>query len=477
MKAEDKVWLYNTIIVLSYLVAAPILIAVKGAGLGFLAGIAIPAPLVFWCALTNARRDKLFILMILVFSIVATPNLKIAGLPAMRAEQGIVLVVMGWGLYALLFRRKLELHVSLFSLMLAGLSLLILLSTTIGAVLGVRAIYSDLFELYKIMIYLGVFTVAATIAKSESDRWRVLDFASFSIAMSGLVAISQYFNPLNINKYYVQHIAPTQYATLVNDYFSPRAIGLSSNPNVFAFIAAIGVILSGILFKRTRRPRHLVFGTISLAALLMTKSRTGIIFLGVMLAVFFIIYFCQHVIAEGKLRVTYLRKMLIIFLGILLLIAVIFSVLPDSLIWRFKDIKDISSAGSWQARVEHWQENISFFLKSPILGIGSAKSIDFSYAPDNEWLLLLRKLGVLGTAWFVLCFALPIYVCWPKIKNTLEAKLFVSVLVGSTVYMLPAVVFHSFQLMPLVMIIAGLAFSALEDKRFVCSFREGGRKR
>lgn len=37
-----------------------------------------------------------------------------------------------------------------------------------------------------------------------------------------------------------------------------------------------------------------------------------------------------------------------------------------------------------------------YFSRSPYLGIGAGKSVGFKYAPDNEWLLLLRKYSFTG---------------------------------------------------------------------------------
>ncbi|MDD4347313.1 MAG: hypothetical protein PHZ11_10650, partial [Desulfitobacteriaceae bacterium] len=98
-----------------------------------------------------------------------------------------------------------------------------------------------------------------------------------------------------------------------------------------------------------------------------------------------------------------------------------------------------------------------------------AKSVGFKLAPDNEWLLLLRKYGLLGTSWFVLMFITPFYAYRSVLKHNLLAKLYAAILIGLAVYMLPAAVFHSFQLMPFVMILGGMVFSALPDNIYEVS--------
>jgi O-antigen ligase len=467
MRARQRLWFYNMVIVLAYLLAASLLLAVRGPGLKVLAVLALPAPLILWCAYSNLRRDSIFLLYMLVFAIVATPDIRVGGLPALRAEQGILALVALWCLYTLLTGKGLKLHLALFPGMFSGIGLFMLLSAAVGAVVGVPATLGDLVEFYKIIIYLGIFLVAATVIKTEADRWRVMGFANWSIALTGLIAMTQYLNPFHINERYVPRIAPTQFTSLVNNYFSPRVIGLSNNPNVYAVIAAVGVLLAVVLLFRTTKLHHLGLGGVSMLALLMTKSRTGLVLLVVMLASLYIIYFWQRVFVRGRIRLRPLAQMVMVFMVILIIAPLAFYVLPDSLVWRFREFADLGSATSWQARLEHWQENLQYFHQSPILGIGSAKSLTFRYAPDNEWLLLLRKFGILGTLWFILTFALPLGIYWPRLRGNTASKVYVSVLAGLSVYMFPAAVFHSYQLMPLVMILGGLTFSLLQDKQRV----------
>jgi hypothetical protein len=460
---EKKILQYNSILIFAYLFAAGLLLAVKGPGARVFAALALPLPFVLWCVWYNLRRDRLFFVYLLIFATVLTPDIRLGGLPALRIEQALVLAALAWGAIRLLIS-KVYIHLSLFVGMLAAFSGFVFISTLAGSLSGFRASINDLFEVYKIVIYLGVFCVTATATISQLGRERILRFCNFCIALSGLIAISQYVNPLGLNNYYVPKIAPTQFTTLVGGYFSPRVVGLANNPNIYAAIAAIGVIISLVLVMRTRKIYHLGFGFISGLGLLMTKSRTGIIFLAVMALVLFFLFFADKIIVGRKIRLRPLVTMIVLLCVAALAVPAVFLALPESLTWRFREIANIAASGSWQERMTHWQENIQYFSRSPYLGIGAGKSVGFKYAPDNEWLLLLRKYGLLGTTWFFLTFALPVFIYRKYLKRSLLTKMYISILMGLAVYMLPAAAFHSFQLMPLVMVLGGLVFSLLPNR-------------
>ncbi len=139
--------------------------------------------------------------------------------------------------------------------------------------------------------------------------------------------------------------------------------------------------------------------------------------------------------------------------------------LPEELTFRLKRIFYLSSDTSWNARLNNWQEYIDYFSKYPLFGIGPSKSVEFSYYADNEWLLLLQRYGIFGTMYFICIFAIPIIRYWNRLKRCIFGQLYVAILIGLIFYMIPAIVYHSFQLMPLIMVIAALAFSKEENLR------------
>src|SRR5699024_2286817 len=129
-----------------------------------------------------------------------------------------------------------------------------------------------------------------------------------------------------------------------------------------------------------------------------------------------------------------------------LLIAIYVSIYTDfsnEIFWRFESLYNITSDDSWTTRVNRWSENIELFKSSPLLGLGPLSRYNLQYAADNEWLLLLRSYGVLGTLYFLLMFIVP-HLRGSKSDYKI---LTLSILVSASVFMIPVAVFNSLTLM------------------------------
>ena len=89
---------------------------------------------------------------------------------------------------------------------------------------------------------------------------------------------------------------------------------------------------------------------------------------------------------------------------------------------------------------------------------------------DNEWLLLLRRYGLIGVIIFILWFAY-FYFGLSKIcrsSSSAEVRALAislqATLLAYAVYMIPVAVYHSLQLMPILLIFLGLAYSQIRSK-------------
>lgn len=405
---------------------------------------------------------NILILNLLVFFSVLSPSIDMRGLPSIRIEH--ILLVFSF-LYLLskgILKQKLDLKIFIFPILLIFFAFMNILSIVNGDLNGYNIVLNDIFELYKILVYVLMFVVVANLIVNNDEKIKALKSLNFCIMISNIVAITQYFNILNLNVRYIKYIAPTQQRALMPGYKFPRSVGLSNNPNVYAYIVVIGLILSIGLFLYSKDKKYIVSVATNFIALLMTRSRTGFIMFIVSFSVFIIFYIVQYII-KGKISIKDKFKW-IVRIGILLLIAlfVFIFILPDSLTWRLKGILDLSSTGSWQARLANWDEYLQYFFKNPFLGTGPVKSIEYQNQPDNEWLLLLKRYGIIGSIYFMLIFFIPIILNWKRLKRSLAGKIFISIAVGSLIYMIPAIVYHSFQLMSVLMILAALALTNTE---------------
>ena len=157
--------------------------------------------------------------------------------------------------------------------------------------------------------------------------------------------------------------------------------------------------------------------------------------------------------------------MLLLVVPLLLILGlVLVQVAPDRFLIRAGSALDLATDTSWQARLAHWESQLDIWKQSPVLGWGPGKET-MPTIVDNEWLLLLRRYGVLGILVFVLWFT-GIYRTLAKIiheaKNNYTEAFCVGLqatLIAYAIYMIPAAVYHNLQLMPILLILLGLAYS------------------
>ena len=124
--------------------------------------------------------------------------------------------------------------------------------------------------------------------------------------------------------------------------------------------------------------------------------------------------------------------------------------LYETIGWRFYSLLEFESTSSWQVRQQTWQKNMQLFMENPILGVGPLRRANSTVgAADNEWLLLLRTYGVAGT------FFLIVGIIWPHLwaKSGLLRVFVTGMLMSTAIYMIPAGVFYSLSLMPLLLIL------------------------
>ena len=89
---------------------------------------------------------------------------------------------------------------------------------------------------------------------------------------------------------YIFIIAPTQFKTLVGGYSWPRVVGLSNNPNVYAVIVSIGLLIGFSLYLYEKKKHNLFFLAINFIVLMMTLSRAGLTFCYIYKCIFALIY-------------------------------------------------------------------------------------------------------------------------------------------------------------------------------------------
>ena len=402
-------------------------------------------------------NNKNRIVYAIIFSIILIPSIRYKVIPSFRIEQVIVILFTIYMYCKLTFGGKIKKSNMTFPFMYLGFSFFIILSILIGSFKGIKVVPNDFFEIYKIYIYLGIYLITLSMVKNKEDKIKIIKFMILCILISVLISIQQYFNLFNLNERYVHIIAPTQFRTLVNNYPFPRVVGMTSNPNEYSVMPSIGAILSWGMYSITKKKKNLIYMMICIFGVLLTMSRSGFVFMASGIAIFTFLYslkpsFSINNIIEGRINLKALRFMMFSIVILTFIGIVIFNYLPQELTWRLMSGVKIKSDNSFQARVRNWKEHITYFKMSPIFGIGPAKSIEYEKHVDNEWLLFLRRYGIVGCSYIVFIFVFPFI----KSNDKFFKYIYFSVLIGSALYMIPAIIYNSFQIMPLIMILAGL---------------------
>lgn len=398
-------------------------------------------------------NKKNILIYVLVFSIFLTPNIKILNFPAVRVEQIIVLSLILYSLITFYKAKKISFKYTLISKALLLFPVVIIVSICVGFFVGFTPIINDFFEIYKVIVYLSVTLVVANSINRNSERVFVLNAVVQLGSISVLLAITQYFNFLDLNKYYIPYIAPTQYETLINGYGNPRVVGFAANPNVFAALLAISFLVSTFLLVRKKKIKYFLYTIINFVGVLLTSSRSGFVFMLVSFLIF--VFLKLEIIMSIKLfflkknRSFLQLKSLYILLFIFIAFISFLLILPERFTWRLIEGLNLSESTSWQARLVKWNDLINYFKASPLVGIGPSKYHMTAHF-DNEWLLLLSRYGIFGVIFFLSIFIAPL------IKNEIVEDyraLYISVLIGLGLYMIPSIAYHSFQLMSLVFLL------------------------
>lgn len=234
-------------------------------------------------------------------------------------------------------------------------------------------------------------------------------------------------------------------------------------------VLAASVALTGALWLKGRRIKlfsWVALGVFSLA-ITFTLSRSAL--LGLLVAVAFIVLY-KYTVHFGPRKVV---RLVVSVIPVILVIAfIVFQLAPELFFFRMGRGMDLNTDTSWQARLINWEDDLDIWKQSPLLGWGPGKET-MTTIVDNEWLLLLRRYGVLGVAVFLLWFT-GVYRTLSSVghatKNNYAETFCVGLqatLIAYAIYMIPAAVYHSLQLMPILLIFLGLAYTQRHPTRTV----------
>lgn len=389
----------------------------------------------------------------IIVGIFLTPSIRIpGGVPSIRIGELLLIPFTLYLMMRVVRGNRVVLAWGVRQSTLLCMFVLLVLSMLMGSILGVGVSFGDFNQFARFTKFAFIYTVAVSVIHLSETRGeetkRIYDLIVLCSVILAIIVFQQFFDVFGLNRHYVRYVAPTQHESLIGDYSWPRPVGMIGNPNEVAFLFVLGGLAASYRLVQGGGGIYAGATLANLAALALTLSRTGFVAFIVGTGYLFVIQvFVRRDRSLGS-RLKYLS------LPLGLLVAVITYVLTNPVLyeaigWRFMTLMEFQSTSSWQERLQSWQTNIQLFWESPLIGVGPLRHAGTSSAADNEWLLLVRSYGILGTVLLV------IGMVWPHLKaqkNVLRVFI-TSVLFGTAVYMVPAAVFHSLSLMPLLLII------------------------
>jgi hypothetical protein len=408
---------------------------------------------------TKERRLKGYVVAVLVAMLLTPSFPTLSGLPSVRLDDVLLLLAP---VYVAVVVGRIIIDVRVFVLFV--ITWWIALSILWGAVLGFGAALGDLFVIVRLMKYVGAVVLASTLvsvcgSRDDALDWFLERFVLVGIAL-GLIVVQQYYDLLGLNASYVSLVAPTQYETLVGGYPWPRPVGMIGNPNELGFLLGLLGLSSLWLFlvheTRAATWSVLVACYVTLMLLTLSRSATLSIVIGAMVLLFL-------VVVRGPIQidgVPHPRRLrmkvfaIVLLAGVAARVAVSTTGVIDSFLWRYSTELAITAA---ETRVSYWGENLEIINRSPVFGVGTLKHDGgLQYAADNEWILLMRMGGVLLPVLVAILFLIGMFRGGGPFGR-LSRALIAAIAAASFVYMVPAALFFSLVMMPLVLLILVVA--------------------
>lgn len=409
---------------------------------------------------------------LLLASSILLPYIRLPeGIPDVRPE--FILIALAWGL---LFTFHLARPNGIFLLRVPlyrhfGLIGSAILLSMVYAVWFKNAPFaiSDLWELVKVGVYFAILVFVVGTGYTVLDLQGMYKLALTMFFLSAVLGFIQYLDLLGINEVVSPYYAPAQMRGLVEH---GRIVGTTPNPNDFGalMILPASLALSGALVLPGWKLRAFCWFMLPVfvLAIVLTLSRTALVDLVLASGTIILLFFLQgHIKIQPKVS-----RAILFFTAGLVLVVIGLQFLPDVALNRFAQLATFTEASSWQARIEiYWVPNFQLWLQSPLLGWGPAKAIIGSTV-DNEWLLLARRYGLVGVLAFVSFFG-AIFGGLSGVRRSREHPVVAAYtiglqgsLVGYMAHMITAVFYHSMQLMPVLMILVGVAYSTRRRAMF-----------
>ena len=356
---------------------------------------------------------RIYVIALVCLSVLAPPILISPALPWVRAEQLLLLVIFaiyGWFLLAG-FARPIRPN----GMFLVGAlyTICVIFSAGYGyVVLQQRVILSDLYEIPKLWLPVFFFTVAYEAELSEASLRRLLNFFALALLFVCFYAWAQWVGSgasdrLNVHYSAGFHVESTlQYAR--------RVYSTMGNPNVLGQLMtwSIAAFTIATVFRVGSTARNVIVSFACLVTLGMTGSRYALI----TTALASVLILAMLLASASPRR----KGRLVLAIGLLLAFGCTIAAVATSnrlTLDRLQSLRNPLQTDSLHERLDSlWRDAGDFFVRSPFLGRGPAKTIFSGVVTDSEYLEVLKEFGVIGFLPYLAYFLFPLYLLWTGLR-------------------------------------------------------------
>ncbi len=274
--------------------------------------------------------------------------------------------------------------------------------------LNVPTGFRDYFEVIKI-IKLGLILVIVYNLEIEKPSFMLfLHLLLACITISAIIGFLEYYSIFSFDKMVAPLFANTQL-----DAVNLRMLGTYGNPNSFGATLTIGCLTAGILFLFSRKILMRIYYLIALGiltwGLVLTGSRTAVVTLAATL-------FLLLLVNRKRLHLSWFAIITTV-LFVLAIFVTALHFLSPKIVTRYQSGVNLTEDQSFLMRLLVWKYNLMAFLNSPVLGWGPAKYV-MSTLVDNEYILMLRRYGVLGFIPYISIYLIPLLYSYKALSKS-----------------------------------------------------------
>jgi O-antigen ligase len=262
------------------------------------------------------------------------------------------------------------------------------------AVNGRICVVNDYFEIYKLFKFFCFVVLFWMFFQLKPDVFPWI--ASFFI-LAVIFNLFHYFNFFHFNEKVMPIFCPNPQQLFYfgrNSLGGPatkRILGTMGNPNVNAIFFSIFLIYFMSFLRKTKFHFGKILFFVSVAMLLYTQSRTGLLAFG-------LVFLCYLVLVKP----TFIQ--ILIYCALIFLMTIVVFKSDYYSLNYISDAKwNVQENGSLKGRIEVWSELIKMVADQPIFGYGINKTYFYEHKiySENEYILMLWRYGIPGLFFYI----------------------------------------------------------------------------